>query len=198
MSDDIYTSRPYKIGLKVAVLLFLITLTAVIVILVIANARDERQEREFSSTLTAVWNDSAATQTAVADLTGSALSGPFALPFALVPGSLTLSAGETCASQTVSGQVLDRDGQPYPGLSVMIWGSALAPILVETAGDDAEQPGTWAFTLDGTTSRHVWVQLVDGEQPVSPPVAVVFEAGDCERNHAALTLRQAGPTDPGS
>jgi hypothetical protein len=198
VSDAIYTSRPYKIGLSVAVLLFLVMLTAVIVILVIANARDERQEREFSSTITAVWSNSAATQTAVADLTGSALSGPFALPFALVPGSLTLSAGETCTSQTLSGQVLDREGGPYPGLSVMIWGSALAPVLVETAGDDAERPGTWTFTLDGTTSRHVWVQLVDGEQPLSPPVAVVFEASDCERNHAALALRQSGPTDPGS
>lgn len=196
MNDDIFASRPYQIGLSVAVLLFVIMLTCVIVILVIANARENRQESEFESTLTAVWNTSAATQTAVADLTGSALSGPFALPFALAPGSLMLGAGGTCEAQTVSGQVLDQEGQPYPGLSLMIWGSALPPAVVETAGADAELPGAWTFTLDGAISRHVWVQLVDGDEPLSPPVAIVFAENDCERNSAALIWRQTGPIEP--
>lgn len=198
MSTDLYSSRPYKVGVSIASLLFLITLTTVIVILIIDNAREARQENEFAATLTAVWDEHAATQTAVAELTGSALGGPFALPFALAPGSLTLSAGDACTGQTISGQTLDLDGQPYPGLNVMIWGSGLAPVVIETAGDEAEAPGSWTLTLDGVFDRHIWIQLMSGDQPLSPPVAIVFASSDCERNHAGLVLRQTGPIDPGS
>ena len=50
---------------------------------------------------------------------------------------------------------------------------------------------------DGAISRHVWVQLVDGDEPLSPPVAIVFAENDCERNSAALIWRQTGPIEPG-
>jgi hypothetical protein len=197
-TQDIFSSRPYKIALTVAIVLLLVTLTSSIVIILIADARQEDRETAFNQTLTAVYGEVGATQTSLAPLAADEAGDAYA--FALVGDGVTLTEGPGCAHQYVFGQVLSLDpatagGVAVDAVSVRIWGDYMAAQTVSTGVDVGQEPGHWRLALEGTLNRRVWVQLGLDDRLVSAPVPVRFAAGDCDHTEAMLVFQQIAPLE---
>jgi hypothetical protein len=179
------------VGLTIAIILFLITLTAVIVILIIASGREVRREDQFNLTLTNVWSSVAATKTALIVTPTAAptvIAGQF--PFEPAPGGPAYSAAPACDQPVISGQVLDGEGQPTDALSIQVWGDYLPLQIIPTGNADQQEPGHWSLNLSGAANRRIWVQLATGERLYSAPVEVVFEQSACDRSRVEIVFQQ--------
>jgi hypothetical protein len=190
-----FTSHRYRVWLTIAVLLFLITLTTVVVLIIIGNARAETREEEFENTLTAVWSDISATQTALVE---SATPAPVVIAgqFDFVPaaGSPAYSGLPICDRQVVAGRVSDQDGLPLDGFDLYVWGDFITPRIVATGPVTGHEPGQWTLTFSNMLNRRVWVQVVAGDRHLSMPVEVIFSREDCSRNRADIIFeRTAAP-----
>jgi hypothetical protein len=189
-------SRTYRLWLTAAILLVLIMLTAVIVIIIIANARQEDQELAFSVTLTEVWTDVNATQTAFAvTLTPAPTVLPGMYAFALAPDGPVYAAAEECDTQRLTGQVLGLDGEPVDGFTVYIWGDYFPLTRVLTGPAAGQVSGRWVLPLVPANNRRLWVQLGTTNRYVSPPVEVVFTAAECDRGQVEVMFLQNTPLD---
>jgi hypothetical protein len=189
-------SRPYRIALTGAALLFVALLTATILIILIANARQESLEEEVAITLTAAFASVSHTQTAVAITPTPAplpVAGEYA--FAALPDSPTYSAAATCDHQEIAGEARDASGQPLDGFGVRVWGDYLTPQWTLTGPAAQQPPGHWTLTLDGVVNRRVWAQLTLGERYLSAPVEIVFEAAGCDQNRADVIFAQIAPLE---
>ena len=71
------------------------------------------------------------------------------------------------------------------------------PVTPQVVGVSFERPAVDSIVCTGEPLAYSGAQLVDGDEPLSPPVAIVFAENDCERNSAALIWRQTGPIEPG-
>jgi hypothetical protein len=186
-SDDLTSNRIYRIALTSAVLLFLATLTMAVLAILIARAREEDRQAEFSSTLTAVFDNSQPTGTAKV---GTATPAPPVtlgnFPFEM-QGDPVYSAAETCDQQDVTGTVLDQNGDPKDEFQVKVWGD-YSPLVFLRIGE--VEPGWWGLRLDGMLNRRVWVQLVYESRYLSAPVEIVFAGDNCEQNRVEVDFRQ--------
>jgi len=189
-AQDLFSSRPYKIALTVAVVLFLMMLTTSILLLILANSREEKSQSEFAITLTAVLRDIRSTQTAAAFTpTPAPPVTPGAYPFA-PDGSPVYSAAPDCAGQTVAGDVLAPDGTPIDAFQVRAWGDYLDPHLVLTGEIERQPDGHWSLTLEGMVNRRLWVQVTAGDRYLSAPVEIVLDGENCAQNQVEITFRQ--------
>jgi hypothetical protein len=195
-TNDLYSSRPYKVAFTVAVLLFLATLTAAVLVIIIANARDEGRESELEITLTAVFERVSQTETALAATPTSApplVYGRF--PFALRGGSLVYSPAETCDQQLLTGYVFDQQGDPTDTFRITVWGDYITPQFLATGAAVQQGEGQWNLRLTDTANRRLWVQIMAAERYISAPVEVVFSAGDCEHNRVEIVFEQIAPLE---
>lgn len=194
--EPIPSSRPYRIALTIAIILLLLTLTLGITILIIANARNQRQEDEFMQTMTGVFVDLNQTQTAAASTPAAAppvVLGEYA--FTPAADQPLYSAAETCDTQTITGQIQDRDGQPTDRFTILIWGDNTPMQSMPTGEIAGQESGRWSLILDGVVHRRLWVQLMAEERYFSAPIEVIFVEGDCERNHAEIIFEQVAPLE---
>ncbi len=187
-SNDLTSSRPYRIALTSAVLLFLATLTVAILAILIARAREEDRQAEFSLTLTAVFNER--DQTNPVGGTGTATPAPPVeagrYPFVLDTDPV-YSAAETCDHQIVTGSVLDQEGNPIDVFQVKVWGD-YSPLVFLRIGE--VEPGWWGVRLDGMVNRRVWVQLVYENRYLSAPVEIVLAGENCDQNRVEVDFKQ--------
>jgi hypothetical protein len=191
-TQDVFSSRPYKIALTVAVILFLMLLTGSILILILVNSREENRQSEFAITLTAVLHEVQVTQTAAAFTpTPAPPVTPGAYPFAL-EGNPVYAAAPTCAGQTVGGEVLDLDGHPTDAFQVRVWGDYLAPQVLLTGEIERQPDGRWSLALDGMVNRRLWVQVTAGDRYLAAPVEIVLEGTRCDQNLVEMVFRQIG------
>lgn len=189
--DPVRSSRPYQIGLTIAIILFLLTLTAGITIIIIANARDERREDEFTLTLTSVFADLNQTQTA----STPAAAPPVVLGEYAFTAAPVYSEAETCDNQTVSGLVLDLNSEPIDRYTVLVWGDNTPSQSVLTGEISGQENGRWSLPLSGMIHRRVWVQLLAEGRYFSAPIEVIFTEGDCTHNHAEIVFEQVTPLE---
>ena len=191
-SNDLTSSRPYRIALTSAVLLFLATLTVAILAILIGRARDENRQAEFGLTLTAVFNDQQQTDTVT---TGTPTPAPVVelgrYPFALNTDPI-YSAAETCDHQIVTGDVLDIAGNPIDEFQVKVWGD-YSPLVFLRIGE--VEPGWWGLRLDGMINRRLWMQLVYENRYLSAPVEIVLAGDNCEENRVEVDLKQIEPLE---
>ncbi|NDJ76788.1 MAG: hypothetical protein GYB65_11060 [Chloroflexi bacterium] len=187
-------SRAYMIGLTTAILLFLATLTTVVITILIARARQTEREDEFDLTMTAVYATMRELERAVVEVPTAPEITPGVYAFE-VQGSPAYSAAEVCDGQTLTGRILDADGSPTDAVTVRVWGDFTPDRVVDTGPVVGLEPGEWRLTLAGMVNRRVWVQLTVGEQYVSAPVAAVFSEEGCDANTASITFRQVTPTE---
>jgi hypothetical protein len=187
--DPAQYSKRYKRALTFAILLFLGTLTASILVTILSTADRRSLEEDYQMTLTAISTDS--TQRAVRAAGG--------FPFrAHAP---TYSAVASCDAHILSGLIRDQTGDPLDYMGVQVWGDYMAARQVVRSGEGPDAaPGRWQVTIPGVVGRHVWVQIVadasDGTlRYLSPPVAVVFEAGSCARYYAEVIFEQVAPVE---
>jgi hypothetical protein len=191
-----YSSR-YKRALAVAVLLFLATLTASILIAILSTSNRRSLQEDHEMTLTAVVHDLSQTLTAgIATPTTAPVPQVGVFPFALEAGGPTYHAAEPCDRHVLTGSITDQDGQPLNGIKVWIWAD-YGGILTDTlrsgyapAWEPAIGPGEFVLTIPDMINRRVWVQLVIDERFVSAPVEIVFEQDDCAHNQADVAFRQ--------
>ncbi len=188
------TNRTYRNALAIALVLFFVTLTGAIILMIITSARDDKREDDFNATVTAVV--SSAQQTLAAQATPptpapAILSGEYTFaPDLPVP---RYSPSDLPTRQIVRGQVLNEDGEPEDRFSVMVWGD-YTPQQTLATGEIAElAPGHWAVSLEGQVNRRLWVQVVAGDRYLSAPVEIVFEEANAERSAAEVIFRQVRP-----
>ncbi len=195
--EQLYLSnRPYRIALTVAIVLFLLTLTAAVILLIITSGRDQTLEEQFRVTLTAAFAGVNQTQTALAVSPTPAptvVYGQF--PFAPAVDSPAYSATATCDQQVLAGQVVDDTGSPTDAFDVRAWGDFTPLQTVPTGRVGGNPPGQWSLPLGGMLHRRVWVQLVAGDRHFSAPVEVVFDQTDCARNRAEVVFLQVAPLE---
>jgi hypothetical protein len=191
---DITSSRPYQIALTVAVLLFLATLTAAILIILIANARRESRETQFDVTLTAVYSDVVQTENALL-ITPTPAPLPVYGQFPFVPDAdgPVYSAAETCDQQILTGSVLDQQGDLTDAYRVDVWGDYLPRRVLSTGALAQQNEGRWTLPLTSTINRRLWVQLAAGDRYVSAPVEIVFGAENCDQNRVEIVFKQITP-----
>jgi len=194
MEPGTLVNRTYKTALTVALLLFFVTLTAMIILAIITAEREDEREEAFDATLTAVVG--AAQQTLAAHTTPptpapEVLPGQY--PFAPDSAAPRYSAADTPAAQVVRGQVLDEAGQPVDLVQVAVWGDYTALQMLDTGEVAGLERGRWSLALDGQLNRRVWVQLVTGGRYLSAPVEIVFEASSAGRSAAEIIFRQVQP-----
>lgn len=184
-------SRPYRLMLGGTVLLLLATLTAVALLILLANAQEERQESDFTATLTAL---APSMYFAQSDLVPSPEPGamlvPGQFPFALGTESLSPAPGDSCAEQVVTGSILDNSGQPTDAFSVLVWGDFVSPRLLLTGEIAGLETGQWRLVVPGDINRRVWVQMTAAGRYLSAPVEIVFSAGDCDHSQVSLIFEQ--------
>lgn len=184
------TARGYSIALTFSVLLFLATLTAVLVLIVIGDARADERQQEFDVTLTAAFAEIRQTQAILPVAPTPAptlLAGQYAFELA---APFRYSAGSRCTEQGLAGIVLDGDGQPLDGFHVHLWGDYTPSTVVFTGEVGGYATGEWRAVLDGALNRRVWVQLFAGDRTVSAPVEVVFDQAVCEQSLVELAFQQ--------
>ena len=188
-------SARYRLWLSVSLLLALATVTFSVVVIIIANARDRNRGEEFDATLTAVWQHVQTTPVAL-DITPTVAPRISAgrYPFTADQGA-QYAASDSCALQIISGQILDTSGSPTDHFSVRVWGDYTRALSLFTGEQANESPGVWTVALTDTLNRRLWVQVMEGTRYVSPPVEVVFNVADCERNRANITFTQVLPLD---
>jgi hypothetical protein len=189
-------SRLYMLWLTVATLLFLLTLTIGIILIIIGNARIDRREDEYHTTLTAVFSDLRQTETAL--ITTSTPAPPVTpgyYVFALAPDSPTYSAAPTCDLQVLSGLVLDDGSQPVDRYTVVVWGDYTSRQTVLTGQVAGQDRGRWMLPLPGMLHRRVWVQLTAGDRYFSAPTEIVFDQNACDRNRVEIILEQVAPLE---
>jgi hypothetical protein len=176
--------------------LFLATLTAAVLLILLSNAREEDRELEFEITLSAVFDrlNQAGTAAAMTPTPAPPLVyGRY--PFALRAGSPAYSAAETCDEYILAGSVFDQQGEPTDAFRIMVWGDYVGPQFALT-GEVAHQPkGRWTLPLDGMVNRRLWVQLLAAEHYVSAPVEIVLDADNCDQNQVELTFEQTAPLE---
>lgn len=190
------SSRPYRLMLAGTVLLFLGTLTAAVLIILLANAQEASQESDFAATLTALAPGMYFAQSdfAPSPEPGAALvSGQY--PFAPGDDAPTFGPGDSCAEQVVTGSVLDSSGQPTDAFTVLAWGDYVAPRLLLTGEIAGHEVGQWQLAVPGGINRRVWVQVTGAGRYLSAPVEIVFSAEDCTRTLAAVVFAQRGALD---
>ena len=185
-------SPTYMIGFALAVVLFIVTITAGLVVVIIDSAREEERQAEFAATLTAV----AAAEGSIGGtpLPEAGPPTPGQYLFAVPEGGLSYSAAPDCAQQ-IAGQVRDPDGQPLDQLSVVVWGDYTPQRILPTGSLAGQDPGQFELALDDVRNRRVWVQLLSGARYVSPPVEIVFSEAGRERSRAAVVFEQIAPLD---
>ena len=204
MADESYpasgsappSSRAYRLMLGGTVLLFLGTLTAAVLIILLANAQEASQEADFAATLTALAPGMYFTQSdfAPSPEPGAALvSGQY--PFTPGDDSPSFGPGDSCAEQVITGSVLDSSGQPTDAFSVLAWGDYVAPRLLVTGEIAGHKAGQWQLAVAGGTNRRVWVQLTGMGRYLSAPVEIVFSAEDCDRTLATVVFEQHDALD---
>lgn len=193
MAQEPPINRTYRRTLAIALLLFFVTLTGAIILLIITSARETEREAEFNATVTAIL--SAAEQTLVAQATPPTPAPhiqPGEYPFAADPPSPQYGRSELPARQVVHGQVLDANGQPEDRFAVAVWGDYTPPQTLAT-GEIAEQDaGHWALALEGMVNRRVWVQLIAGDRYLSAPVEIVLNEANPARSAAEVIFQQVG------
>lgn len=195
-TPDAYPSRTYKMSLTVAGLLFLGTLTLAAIVILIANARNQSREEEHESTLTAVWSEVVATQTAIAVTPPpgpTVIAGQYA--FAPVPDSPVYLGDSTCEEQILTGEVLDRDGVPSDAYRLLVWGDYLAPQTIPTGELAGQRRGRWRLEFPLGVNRRVWVQVIGGDRFLSAPVEVIFDADACAQSAIEVTFQQIAPVN---
>jgi hypothetical protein len=184
-NSDPYSSRPYKVAFTVAVLLFLATLTATALVIIIANARQESHEDRFDITLTALSDRMIQTETALAATPTPAPPLVFGhYPFTLGGGRLVYTAAETCEQQVLDGYVYDQQDNPTDAFRIAVWGDYLSPQFLSTGAAVEQAEGQWTLR-----------QVMAAERYVSAPVEVVFSAGDCAQNRVQILFVQIAPLD---
>jgi len=189
-----YSSRPYKIALTVAVVLFFATLTVTILVILIGNAREESRETEFGLTLTAVLSE-ISTAEAIASTTPAPPLELGHFPFTPGAGSPHFAAAETCEQQIVAGRILDEEGSPSDVFQVLLWGDDVESQTLFTGELAALPAGEWQLILSGMTNRRLWVQISAAGRYLSAPVEIVLDADDCERNRVEIVFEQTGPLE---
>ena len=186
--------RAYRNALAIALVLFFVTLTGAIILVIITSARETEREDAFSATVTAVV---ASAQQTLAGRATPPTPAPAILPgeyaFAVDPPGPRYGRSDLPASQVVRGQVLAAEGQPEDRFSIVLWGD-YTPLQTLATGEMAElEAGRWAVSLEGRVNRRVWVQLAAGDRYLSAPVEVVFEEANPARSAAEVTFRQVRP-----
>jgi hypothetical protein len=195
-TPDVFTSRPYKIALTAAIVLFLVALTATILIIILTSARRETRETEFDITLTAVNSEIVRMQTAAAvTATPAPVLTPNVYPIELAPGSPKVSAALACDGLYLIGQIRDQDDQPVDGFSVRVWGDYLPQQTALTGQVARQERGRWTLPLVGKINRRVWVQVWAADRFLSAPVEIVYDSANCTRNRVEITFRQTTPLD---
>jgi hypothetical protein len=195
-TNDVYSSRPYKVAFTVSVLLFLATLTAAVLVIIIANARDEGHVSQLETTLTAVFDRVSQTETALAATPTPAPPLVFGrFPFALGGGRLVYTAAETCEQQVLDGYVYDQQDNPTDAFRIAVWGDYLSPQILSTGAAVQQDDGQWMLQLNDPVNRRLWVQVMAAERYVSAPVEVVFSAGDCAQNRVQVLFVQIAPLE---
>ncbi len=192
-----FANRPYQVALTVAVILFIVTLTISILVLIISREESQDREQAFDMTLTAIYADVSQTQAALADRLRTPPDVPPPVyreyPFALAPDSPRYAAAATCSEQVIDGTVRDMDGQPTDALNITVWGDYLDAQTVPTGELAGQDAGRWRVTLSGPANRRVFVQLHAAGRYLSAPVELVFDATDCARNRATVDFVQIAP-----
>ncbi len=204
MANDTYpatgsvppSSRPYRLMLGGTVLLFLGTLTAAVLIILLANAQEASRESDFAATLTALAPGMYLAQSnfAPSPEPGTTLvSGQY--PFVPSDDSPGFGPANSCAEQVVTGSVLDSSGQPTDAFTVLAWGDYAAPRLLLTGEIAGHEVGQWQLVVPGGINRRVWVQVTAAGRYLSAPVEIVFSAEDCARTLATVVFAQRGALD---
>jgi len=187
-------SQMYRLLLTGSILLFLATLTGVILVIILANAQERDQQRAFEVTLTAIAKNSFRGQVEFTTTPQRVLSiTPGEFPFALREGSLVFSGDASCDEQTLVGQLVNDTGAPVDGFAVLVWGDYVAPSIRHTGEIAGQATGAWALTVAGDINRRMWVQVVAEGRYLSEPVEILFDGDDCTRNRANLVLAQTAP-----
>lgn len=192
-----FANRPYQVALMVAVLLFLVTLTISMMVLIISRDDQEDRQQAFDTTLTAVHAAMLQTQTALLDRVHTPEDVPPPVyreyPFVLASGAPRYTAADSCNQQVLAGTIRDLAGQPVDALNVSVWGDHIATQTVLTGELTGQDPGRWRVTLDNAASRRVFVQLNAAGRYVSAPVELIFDATDCAHNRASVDFEQVAP-----
>lgn len=193
-AQDVFSSRPYKIALTIAVVLFLVVLTTSVLILILVSARDKSRRNEFEITLTAVVRSFQGTPRADITPTPAPELTYGSYPFVL-GGSPVFSPATGCQGEHLSGQVLDQQGKPIDSLTVLVWGDYFETQSLSTGEIAHQDQGRWKLDLQDRANRRLWVQIVGGSRYLSAPVEIVFDAARCDQGQVEIVFRQAGPLD---
>ena len=192
--EHLTTSRTYRLMLTGSVLLFLATLTAAVLVIILSNAEERDLQQNFEATLTAIAGRTFLGQiefVGTPEVPPEVIAGEY--PFTLRAESPFFSGGTSCAEQTLTGQISDNDGTPTDAYSVLVWGDYVTPRVLLTGEIAQQPPGQWSLTVPGNINRRLWVQVMAAGRFFSEPFEVVFVADDCTRNQATLVVDQTGP-----
>ncbi|MBN1562904.1 MAG: hypothetical protein JXA10_03650 [Anaerolineae bacterium] len=182
--DPNHYSKRYKRALTFAILLFLGTLTASVLIMILSTADRHSLEDDYQATLTAVFATVAVNPTRPTGDFSFRSTGP------------TYRAADSCDGHVLSGLIRDQAGDPLDALVVQVWGDYVAERQMIRSGEGTGVlPGQWRVEVFGLMARRMWVQIAvqddDGTlRYLAPPVVVSFAASDCARNHAEIIFDQ--------
>jgi hypothetical protein len=187
-------ARLYQVGFTTAVMMFLITLTAVIVLIIIGNAQNTHREEEIQQTLTAAYAGVAATQRAGISTATPAPAVTYGT-YAFAAADPVYGAADTCDRQMLAGEVRDLENELVDGFTIAVWGDYTSPLSTGTGEVARAARGRWRLPLGGMVNRRVWVQLRADNHYVSAPVEVVLDGADCEHNRVEIVFVQTSPLD---
>jgi hypothetical protein len=95
----------------------------------------------------------------------------------------------TCAWLGIAGEVVDQQGEPVNGISVVLNGGGFQNVVTQSGSRPDYAPSGWEHFLDGQVKEGVFtIQLWHNGQPVSESVEVRTKK-DCRANLAYLVFQ---------